>query len=190
MKRAELELSSVGTPLRLLPSTDFNIYQDHMCKPNMQLQGQDMAPVSEAVEFDGWKNRMTKLASFSNTYVKISGGFSEIVPLPKMQQQIVMDFWSRARMLQSTQNWIEQWLNETLLIFGPKRIMFGSDWPICNVGGGGNEIAWMNWWWIVEHFVQSRISEEHRADFWSGNAIKVYGGESLEPSTKCHSLDI
>ncbi|KAL9615384.1 MAG: hypothetical protein Q9167_000212 [Letrouitia subvulpina] len=154
---------------------------NHMCKPDMRPKGHYGHDPSkpEVLELDNWQSGMARLASFSNTYVKISGGFSEILPLPSHQQQKAMDFWSRAQLIQKAGDWIERWMVKVLLLFGPERIMFGSDWPICNIGGGGNEIAWMNWWWIVERFAKSYLSEESQVGFWSGNAMRVYGKKAF-----------
>lgn len=76
--------------------------------------------------------------------------------------------------MQDTRKWTENWLKESLTIFGPRRLLFGSDWPVCTVGGGGNEVSWMNWWSVVEGFVKDNIREGDQVHFWSGNAIRAY----------------
>ena len=53
--------------------------------------------------------------------------------------------------------------------------MFGSDWPVCNVGGGGND-AWRRWRMVVEGILERRgLNEEQRRDVWGLVAMKAYG---------------
>lgn len=144
-----------------------------MCKPDLRRQELDGNLARKA--FHDWSQEMVRLASFSNVYMKVSGGFSEMDPLPPSVRQGPWDFSTRQELLQDIRRWAENWLREILTIFGPRRVMFGSDWPVCNVGGGGNEVSWMNWWSIVEGFVKSDMSEEDQRYFWSGNAIRAYG---------------
>ncbi|KAL8732822.1 MAG: hypothetical protein Q9181_003802 [Wetmoreana brouardii] len=134
---------------------------------------------SLAVEpFNDWKVAMAKLASFPKTYVKISGGLSEIDPLPPQAEQGALDSDARAELLQKTGSWVGNWLKETLTIFGPRRVMFGSDWPVCNIGGGGNNVGWINWWSVTNDFMKDNMNTEKQADFWSGNAMRAYGVDS------------
>ena len=112
-----------------------------MCKPNMKT-----AKGSHAgnAAFACWENSIRNIASLSNTYMKISGGFSEIDPLPSQQEQELLDFWTRADSMRQISDWIMDWMDVVLAAFGPNRIIFGSDWPVCNMGGGGNGVAWKN----------------------------------------------
>ncbi|KAL8955898.1 MAG: hypothetical protein Q9183_006491, partial [Haloplaca sp. 2 TL-2023] len=145
----------------------------HMCKPDMLSGDPDRKPAPGV--FDDWKTGMVRLASFSNTYMKVSGGFSEMKPLPSAEEQGPLGSAARTELLESTQEWVEHWLQETLSVFGPTRIMFGSDWPVCNVGGGGNKTSWMNWWSLVNSFAEQRISSNDQAGFWGLNARRAYG---------------
>ena len=122
-----------------------------------------------------WGQGIVKLASFSKVYMKISGGFSEMDALPSGARQGAWDSLARQQLFQETRMWVERWLQEVLTAFGPKRIMFASDWPICNVGGGGNQVSWINWWSIVDGFIKDSMSEESQLDFWSSNAGRTYG---------------
>ena len=117
---------------------------------------------------------MMKLAAFSKTSVKLSGAFSEMEPLFAHDEQESLDFWARPD-LKEAGIWAEAWLSKTLSIFGPKRVMFGSDWPVCNIGGGGNDVAWKNWHWIVKEFTTTRLNDEECRAVWAGNAARVYG---------------
>ena len=37
--------------------------------------------------------------------------------------------------------------------FGPERILFGSDWPICNLRGPVKPDSWFAWREVVEHIL-------------------------------------
>ncbi|KAL8628279.1 hypothetical protein Q9189_006006 [Teloschistes chrysophthalmus] len=153
---------------------------DHMGKPDMR--SCNTAGNPDAGIFDEWKGGMTKLASFEKTYVKISGAFSEMDALPSQAEQGEQGSLKRQKLLQETLVWVKRWLREMLTIFGPERVMFGSDWPVCNVGGGGNDVSWMNWWSTVNEFVRHHLNAEDQAKFWSGNAVKAYGLDPLDIS--------
>ncbi|KAI4105986.1 MAG: hypothetical protein L6R37_002447 [Teloschistes peruensis] len=153
---------------------------DHMGKPDMR--SRNTAGNPDAGTFDDWKAGMTKLASFEKTYVKISGAFSEMDALPSQAEQGEQDSLKRQKLLQGTLMWVERWLREILTIFGPERVMFGSDWPVCNVGGGGNDVSSMNWWSVVDEFLRHHLNAEDQARLWSGNAVKAYGLDPLDIS--------
>lgn len=55
--------------------------------------------------------------------------------------------------------------------------MFASDWPVCNVGGGGlNDMVWPRWRDVVESLLQRRGLGEHEIKgVWGGVATKAYG---------------
>ena len=140
-----------------------------MCKPDMGSRGSDMPDSA----FASWKESMAKLSSFSHTVVKISGGFSEIDGLPNQAEQEALDFWSRSELLSRTAKWVELWLRETLTLFGSSRVMFGSDWPVCTVGGGSG-VAWMNWFLVAKAFAERYLDGQGQYEFWSGTAIRAY----------------
>lgn len=144
-----------------------------MCKPDMRSRDLRGNPVAEA--FDGWRQEMIRFAECSNVYMKVSGGFSEMPALlPGAWQGASGRQW-RFELMEQMRRLAEDWLRVILTVFGPRRMMFGSDWPVCNIGGGGNEVSWMNWWLLVKCFVEAEMSEEDQACFWSGNALRAYG---------------
>ena len=139
-------------------------------------------PPGTVVGFQEWAERIEILAAFSNTYMKISGAFSEIEPLPTEAEQMAMDFWTRSDMLTRTKDYLEGWLAHVLRYFGPQRMLFGSDWPVCNIGGGGNLTAWTNWCWIVRNFIiAAKLTEVDSKAIWGGNAARVYRIPLNEP---------
>ncbi|KAI9880779.1 MAG: hypothetical protein M1830_000215 [Pleopsidium flavum] len=146
------------------------IIVNHMCKPNMRIDA--WPPTEKSAVFVEWEDRIRRLASFPNTYMKISGAFSEILPLPAHD---VNEPWSVTDKLTEATSRVGCWILSVFRIFGPERVMFGSDWPVCNPGGGGGKVAWRNWRWLVDNMLQDLpLSERDKQAVWSSNAAKAY----------------
>lgn len=61
--------------------------------------------------------------------------------------------------------------------FGPFRIMFGSDWPVCTIGVVD---AWNKWREVVQRLCHlASLGQEEQIMIWSGTAIKAYGIKEL-----------
>lgn len=98
--------------------------------------------------------------------MKFSGAFSELPPLRPDSEPDVVDLADRLR----------PWTDVVFDAFGAGRIMFGSDWPVCNIGGGGNDATWRRWQKVVEAVLdQQGLSEEQKRGIWGGVAVKAYG---------------
>lgn len=114
---------------------------DHIAKPKIA-----------AGEMQPWADNLRKLAAFSNVYCKLSGLVTEA----------------------DIHNWIPDQLRpyvETVLdAFGPERVMFGSDWPVCTCAT--NYSAWRG---LVGEFI-SRLSENEQAQIMGETALKAYFG--------------
>ncbi|KAJ6151453.1 hypothetical protein N7470_007050 [Penicillium chermesinum] len=77
------------------------------------------------------RDLVTQMARASEkTYMKLSGLFSE---LPPLSPDVDLDIPALIARL-------SPWTNVIFDVFGPDRIMFGSDWPVCNIGG--EETLW------------------------------------------------
>lgn len=61
----------------------------------------------------------------------------------------------------------------------PSRVMFGSDWPVCNVGGPhGEQGNWAFWVAVVEAWIEERgMGEEEREGVWWRAGCRAYGVE-------------
>jgi predicted TIM-barrel fold metal-dependent hydrolase len=59
----------------------------------------------------------------------------------------------------------------------PGRVMFGSDWPVCNVGGPkGEQGNWTFWKEVVETVLQERgLNEEEKESVWWRAGARAYG---------------
>lgn len=112
------------------------------------------------------------MARFPKTYMKLSGCFSELFPLSSTTaydaKSIVKVLWP--------------WIDVVFDAFGPERIMFGSDWPVCNMGGGGNELAWHRWKQIVDIILDVRgCTDIERQGVWGGVAFEAYSLTERHP---------
>ena len=113
---------------------------DHVAKPYIKDK-----------KIDGWAKDIQALSSLENLYCKVSG----------MVTEADWTAWTSAD--------FTPYLDMVFETFGTKRLMFGSDWPVCNVAGGYNKVVG-----IVQNYM-SKLSANEQADFWGNNAIAFYG---------------
>jgi L-fuconolactonase len=85
---------------------DSRFVVDHIAKPNIK-----------AGEIEPWASRMKPLADHANVTVKVSGMITEAD----------WETW--------TPDDLRPYVQRLLEWFGPRRLMFGSDWPVCTVAG-------------------------------------------------------
>lgn len=52
--------------------------------------------------------------------------------------------------------------------FGPSRVMFGSDWPVCRL-----RAAYRDWVQTSTQLTES-LSDDEQSAFWGRNAVSVY----------------
>lgn len=100
-----------------------------------------------------WDTHIRRLAAYSNVWCKVSGMVTEA----NWRQWQPLDF--------------RPYLDVVFEAFGPHRIMFGSDWPVCTLAGAYADVAG-----IVSDYIQG-LSAEEQADVWGGTARKFYGLE-------------
>lgn len=129
---------------------------NHLCKPDFDRTGG---------AFEEWRDAVSRIAAHESTYIKLSGAFSE---LP--------DAVLRSSMVEMAAC-IKPWIEHVLSVFGPRRIMFGSDWPVCNVRGPRGEESWSVWREVVQIALgdpELGLSEEERDWIWYGTAVEAY----------------
>lgn len=138
--------------------------EDHMCKPNLRLSP---ASTTTHVEYIEWKELVTKMALTSRkSYMKLSGAFSELPPLSAASEPDVSSLIDA----------LQPWTDVVFDTFGADRVMFGSDWPVCNIGGGENRKAWRRWVKVVEGILERRgLTDDEKRGVWGGVAIEAYG---------------
>ena len=101
-------------------------------------------------DFALWQSGMATLASFDNVFCKVSGMVTE-ADVNNWQAQ---DF--------------KQYLDVVFSAFGPERVMFGSDWPVCLLGGDYQQIKQ-----IVDDYVSENYPAYSDAIF-GDNASQFY----------------
>lgn len=141
---------------------DLLIYPRHLpaaCKfveqfPNHRFVLDHMAkPLIKAGKMTPWAAGIRRLAAFPHVYCKVSG----LVTEANWQQWQPIDF--------------QPYLDVVFEAFGPQRIMFGSDWPVCTLAAPYAGVVKL----IGDYLEQ--LSETEQAGVWGGVASKFYGLE-------------
>ncbi|KAJ5914496.1 amidohydrolase family protein [Penicillium tannophilum] len=145
-------------------SEQVTIVINHLCKPNLRLDPESVPTHTEYLE---WKKLITCMANASKkTYMKLSGAFSELPPLSADTDADIDSLVER----------LQPWTDVVFDAFGAERVMFGSDWPVCTIGGGGNNVSWNRWRDVVEGILAKRgLKDEEKEDIWGRVAVKAYG---------------
>ena len=60
-------------------------------------------------------------------------------------------------------------LDRALELFGPTRILFGSDWPVCQLAASYEGVHG-----LAQRWAGSRLNQQEQQAFWSGNALRCY----------------
>lgn len=128
---------------------------DHLCKPHFT------NPPSPSQQ---WTDGLQALTDDRNVYMKLSGAFNEFDATPKEPQQIA--------------GALSPFVDAVFRFFRG-RVMFGSDWPVCNVGGPSGESGnWKLWVEVVETILhQKNLSEEEKEQVWWRAGAEAYGIE-------------
>lgn len=158
------QLQEACTMLEAVYETDspLRIIINHHCKPNLRLSRDEA--VGGHPDYTEWSSCIQKMAKFKGTYMKLSGFFSELPP-QETQPADIDDLIIHTK----------PWLDVVFAAFGPSRILFGSDWPVCNVGGPGPELSWQHWHDFVHAMLESRnLTQEEKSAVWSTTAIEAY----------------
>lgn len=112
---------------------------DHLAKPSIK-----------AGEIAAWRRDIEALAAHQNVACKLSGLVTEAA-------------WRRWNRSDFT-----PYLDVALDAFGPERLMFGSDWPVCLLSGEYAEVVG-----IIDDFIASLALAE-RALIWGNTARRLY----------------
>ncbi len=115
---------------------------DHIAKPRIAARA--MEP---------WRALIVELARRDNVVCKLSGMITEAT----------WDGW--------TVDDLKPYAEVVLETFGPERVMFGSDWPVCLLAGGYGEVV------DAAEVLTSGLSDSERGLVFGGTAARVYGLE-------------
>ena len=113
---------------------------DHLAKPRIV-----------AGEIDGWGRDIRAIARHDNVCCKVSG----------MVTEAVRRGWKRDD--------FTPYLDVVLEAFGPERLMFGSDWPVCLLAGEYADVA------AIPRDYFSRLSATEQRMIWGDTAAGFYG---------------
>ncbi len=97
-----------------------------------------------------WKRDIAAVAQRKNVVVKISGVIANATP----------GHWSADNLAPI--------INHTLDVFGPDRVMFGGDWPVCTLGA-----SYRQWFDALRSIVSNRPQSQQRSLFHD-NAVRHY----------------
>jgi L-fuconolactonase len=98
-----------------------------------------------------WRERIRELGRHPNVFCKLSGMVTEADPRG----------WTRAS--------LEPYAQAVLEAFGPSRVMFGSDWPVCLAGCGYSQ------WLATVRELCGTLSAAERDKVLGGTARRAYG---------------
>lgn len=112
---------------------------DHLAKPFIRKQ-----------ETGQWLSALQELAQHQNTYCKLSGLVTEAH----------WNHWKREDFL--------PYLDAAVEAFGPQRLMFGSDWPVCLLSASYDETLGI----IKDYFSSFTATEQQR--IFGGTATEFY----------------
>ncbi|OAL47362.1 hypothetical protein IQ07DRAFT_573327 [Pyrenochaeta sp. DS3sAY3a] len=133
---------------------------DHLGKPDIGGQFQTQQQIKE---FMIWSQALEVIAEIPETFMKLSGAFSEMN---------IQEFASIEELCKQ----LEPWLSVIFDTFDAKKIMFGSDWPVCTVQGFPGSESWKMWHDIVHFILESRnMTDSEKGDIWYRTALQAYG---------------
>ena len=112
---------------------------DHLAKPYIKDR-----------RIDSWREDMIKIAAFPNVSCKISGMVTEAD-------------WTMWQPDDFT-----PYLDVVFSAFGSDRVMFGSDWPVCNLAGGYKGVMG-----VIDSYID-KLTENEQEMFWAKNSVKFY----------------
>jgi len=107
-------------------------------------------PAIAAGGYEPWARFITELAARPNVFCKLSGLVTE------------------ADWTQWTVDDLRPYAEHVLTSFGPARVMFGSDWPVCELAATYPQVH------AAAHTLTSGLSESERNDVFAGTATRAY----------------
>ena len=112
---------------------------DHISKP--EIKDGNMQP---------WQDLLKEVAAHPNAYCKMSGMITEADH----------EHW--------TVDDLRPYVDHVLECFGPDRLMYGSDWPVCLLAGSYERVIG------AAETLTSDMDEDSKAKVFGGNAVKFY----------------
>jgi L-fuconolactonase len=117
---------------------DLEFVLDHCGKPRLATG-----------EIASWQGDIALLAEQPNIACKLSGLVTEAPP-----------DWQIADLRQA--------VDHVVMCFGPRRLLWGSDWPVVNLAGDYAK------WFAAAETLLADLSSDEKADILGGNAARIY----------------
>jgi L-fuconolactonase len=136
-----VHLDNFLTLLRRYP--DMRVVIDHSMKPQIRDHAEDPGV------FDRWAEGMSRLADQTRAYCKFSGLVTEAT-------------------LDWTLDDLRPYADHILATFGPDRVMWGSDWPVCQLRTSYDV------WREAAAALTAHLDEAERVRIFGGTAIEFY----------------
>lgn len=125
---------------------DLKIVIDHAAKPFIGER-----------RIEPWADQLQQLASSRNVVCKLSGLVTEARP-------------------EDTAEDLRPYFDVMLDVFGPQRIMWGSDWPVVDLAGGYGR------WIEITSSLLEGLSPGDKSAIWRESALQIYGLQSSSAS--------
>jgi L-fuconolactonase len=119
---------------------ELRVVIDHAAKPAIAQR-----------RFDDWAAPLAAVARHERVYCKLSGLVTEADH----------ERWQPAE--------LRPYVEHVLSVFGPARVMFGSDWPVCLLAGSYERV-----FAAIEQCIE-RLNESERAQVFGRSAAEFYG---------------
>lgn len=113
---------------------------DHVSKPEIKNR-----------KLDPWRSLIARVAKHPNVYCKLSGMITE------------------ADLKTWTVDDLRPYAEHVLECFGPERVMFGSDWPVCLLAGSYDQVAA-----ALQAVVKPRLDHRGELAVFGENAARFY----------------
>lgn len=113
---------------------------DHIAKPY----------IKDRFITEEWKDAIRAVAAYENTWCKISG----------MVTEADWYHWKPEH--------LKPYIDTVVEAFGPSRLVYGSDWPVCTVAASYQQVTQV----VKDYFSTFSVAEQDA--FFGGNAMKFY----------------
>lgn len=123
---------------------------DHLGKPPLA------AMTADAGAFARWRASLDAFRTMPHVACKLSGLVTEAD-------------WRNGLQPRDRLN-IVRCLDAALSVFGPRRLLYGSDWPVCLLAGAYGDVRG-----LVRDWARDRLAPDERAALWGGTAAACYG---------------
>ncbi len=152
MQRSRLKFDALVTPrhlpvlLRFLErNPELDVVIDHGAKP----------PIASG-EIDAWATQIRDIARHTRAFCKLSGLATQAAP-----------GWSAET--------LKPYADVLLDAFGPRRLMWGSDWPVLHQAYvGATSLAYESWHQVATWLLRG-VRGDERDDIFGGTAAAFYG---------------